>query len=159
MNEEKMITILNSLIETCNDRREGFENAAAEISDLCHAELKALFYDIADDARNHKDDLFDVVIGLGGEPGEGPTPSGSLFNIWLDVAAAFSRKDVRVALDACERAELVALDAYQGVLHPEGVWPSDVAALLNKQCEEIRISRQKIKNLGDKYKTVNRVEL
>lgn len=159
MNEEKMISILNSLIETCNDRMEGYENAAEEINDLQYAQLKALFHTMADESRNHKDDLVDLVIGFGGQPGEGPSPSGLLFDIWLDVKAAFSRKDVKVALDACERGEYVALDAYKEVLQPEGAWPPDVAALLKKQCEEIKISHDRIESLSDEYKTVKRVEL
>jgi uncharacterized protein (TIGR02284 family) len=159
MNEEKMITILNSLIDLNNDRMEGYENAAAEIGDLRYAQLKALFYAIVEEARNHKDDLVDLVIGFGGEPGEGPTPSGILFDIWLEAKAAFARKDVRVALDACERGEYVALEAYQEVLHPEGVWPPEVAALLDKQREEIKISHDRVKSLSDEYKTVKQIEL
>lgn len=155
---EKLIDILNGLIEINNDRVEGYERAAMELKDLAQAEMKSLFYKMADDSREFKDDLVDAVISLGGEPVYSTTNSGKLYRVWMDVKAAFSGDDLKTALESCEYGEDVALRAYQDALQSEVDWPSNISALVSRQRQELRASHDKIKQYRDEYKMINNLK-
>jgi uncharacterized protein (TIGR02284 family) len=155
---EKLIDILNGLIQINNDRIEGYERAANEIRDTLHAELKSLFFKMAEDSRNYKNDLTDAVIGLGGDPAHSTTMSGKVYRVWMDVKAAFAGDDIKAALESCEYGEDVALKAYQEALQAEVAWPSNVSALVSTQRQELRNSHDKIKQYRDEYKVINNLK-
>jgi uncharacterized protein (TIGR02284 family) len=155
---EKLIDILNGLIEINNDRVEGYERAAKEIKDTHKPEMKALFFEMAEQSRSYKNELTEAVIGLGGEPARDTTASGKLYRVWMDVKAAFSKDDLKAALESCEYGEDVALKAYQEALESEVNWPSNVSALVSGQRQSLRSSHDKIKQYRDEYKVVNNLK-
>jgi uncharacterized protein (TIGR02284 family) len=157
-NNEKLIDILNGLVQINNDRIEGYERAANEIRDLKQAEIKSLFFKMAEDSRGYKNDLVDAVISLGGEPTQSTTASGKLYRVWMDVKAAFSSDDLKAALESCEYGEDVALKAYQEALQAEIDWPSNISALVSAQRQELRTSHDKIKQYRDEYKIVHNLK-
>jgi uncharacterized protein (TIGR02284 family) len=154
--KNKAVKILNELIQINNDRIEGYETAADELNDISHAQIKSLFFSMAEESRDYKEDLLDAVVSLGGEPDKekSTTNSGKLYRIWMDVKAAFSKDDVKAALESCEFGEDVALKAYQEALETESELPSDISSMLAKQRQELRASHDRIKRLRDDYKTV-----
>jgi uncharacterized protein (TIGR02284 family) len=152
---DKVIDILNNLIQINNDRIEGYERAANEIRDTLQAELKSLFFKMAEDSRGYKNDLVDAVISLGGEPSQTTTASGKLYRVWMDVKAAFAGDDIKAALESCEYGEDVALKAYQEALQAEVVYPSNISSLVSNQRQELRTSHDRIKRYRDEYKVVN----
>lgn len=151
-----LIDILNDLIQINNDRIEGYERAANEIRDTQHAEMKSLFFKCAEESRSYKNELTEAVIGLGGEPARDTTASGKLYRVWMDVKAAFSKDDLKAALESCEYGEDVALKAYQDALQSEVAWPSNISALVSDQRQSLRSSHDKIKQYRDDYKIVNK---
>jgi uncharacterized protein (TIGR02284 family) len=155
---DKLIELLNDLIRINNDRIEGYERAASEIRDLQQAEIKSLFFKLAEDSRAYKNDLTEATVQLGGEPAHDTTASGKLYRVWMDVKAAFSRDDLKAALESCEYGEDVALKAYQEALQAEVNWPSDISALISSQRQELRASHDKVKRYRDEYKVVNNLK-
>lgn len=150
-----LVDILNDLIQINNDRIEGYERAANEIKDTQHAEMKALFFKMAGESQSYKDELTEAVISLGGEPARDTTASGKLYRVWMDVKAAFSKDDLKAALESCEYGEDVALKAYQDALQSEVAWPSNISELVSKQRQSLRTSHDTIKQYRDNYKVVN----
>jgi uncharacterized protein (TIGR02284 family) len=155
---EKLVDILNDLIRINNDRVEGYERAANEIRDVQQAEIKSLFFKLAEDSRGYKSDLTNAVISLGGEPAKDTTASGKLYRVWMDVKAAFSKDDLKAALESCEYGEDVALKAYQEALQAEVNWPSNISSLVSNQRQELRVSHDKVKQYRDEYKVVNNLK-
>jgi uncharacterized protein (TIGR02284 family) len=155
---EKLVDILNDLIRINNDRVEGYERAANEIKDVQQAEIKTLFFKLAEDSRGYKSDLEGAVTELGGEPAHDTTASGKLYRVWMDVKAAFSKDDLKAALESCEYGEDVALKAYQDALQEEVNWPSNISALVSNQRQELRASHDKVKQYRDEYKVVNNLK-
>ena len=141
---DKVVSILNDLIQINNDRIEGYERAVKEIRDTMASDMKALFFQMAEDSRKYKNDLVDAVISLGGEPAESTTASGKVYRAWMDVKAAFAKDDVKAALETCEYGEDVALKAYQEALQSEVAWPSAISTLVSTQRQELRASHDKI---------------
>jgi uncharacterized protein (TIGR02284 family) len=155
---EKLIDILNDLVRINNDRTEGYERAANEIRNVQQADIKSLFFKLAEDSKGYKSDLANAVTELGGEPAEDTTASGKLYRVWMDVKAAFSRDDLKAALESCEYGEDVALKAYQEALQSEVNWPSNISAMVSGQRQELRISHDKVKQYRDEYKVVNNLK-
>jgi uncharacterized protein (TIGR02284 family) len=155
---EKLVDILNDLIRINNDRVEGYERAANEIRDVQQGEIKALFFKLAEDSRGYKNELTEAVTELGGEPAHDTTASGKLYRVWMDVKAAFSRDDLKAALESCEYGEDVALKSYQEALQSEVTWPSNISALISTQRQELRDSHDKVKRYRDEYKVVNNLK-
>jgi uncharacterized protein (TIGR02284 family) len=151
---EKLIDILNELIQINNDRIEGYERAAQEIKDTLQADIKSLFFKMAEDSRSYKSELEDAVLTLGGEPARETTLSGKVYRVWMDVKNAFSQDDVKAALESCEYGEDVALKAYQEALQAEVNWPTDISSLVSNQRQELRNSHDKIKQYRDQYRVV-----
>jgi uncharacterized protein (TIGR02284 family) len=155
---EKVIDIINDLIRINNDRVEGYERAANEIRDIQQAEIKSLFFRLSEDSRRYKNELTEAVISLGGEPAQETTVSGKFYRVWMDVKAAFSKDDLKAALESCEYGEDVALKAYQEALQAEVNWPSNISALVSGQRQELRASHDKVKHYRDEYKVVNNLK-
>ena len=63
---EKLVEVLNDLIEINNDRAKGYEKATEEIRDL-DVDLQAIFQSMANDSRKYAGELIDEVNKLGGD--------------------------------------------------------------------------------------------
>jgi len=74
------------------------------------------------------------------------------------VKAAFSKDDLKAALESCEYGEDVALKAYQEALQAEVNWPSNISSLVSNQRQELRVSHDKVKQYRDEYKVVNNLK-
>lgn len=154
-NNEKLIEVLNDLIRINNDRIEGYERAGSDIADSVHAEIKSLFYKMADDSRGYKNDLIDCVISLGGEAATDTTASGKIYRAWMKIKASLAADDLRAALESCEFGEDAALKAYQDALQTEVNWPEEVATMVSRQRQEIRLSHDRIKRYRDEFRNVD----
>ncbi len=89
---EKLVEVLNDLIEINNDRVVGYEKAADETKTV-NIDLQAIFHKMADESRKYKSELVEEVTRLGSEPSTGTTNSGKLYRIWMDAKAIFTGKD------------------------------------------------------------------
>ncbi len=79
MENEKTITVLNTLITINNDRIEGYETATKETEEQ---DLKDMFAQFSSTSQKCNTELKDEVSKLGGTPAEGTTISGKF---WVNV--------------------------------------------------------------------------
>ena len=144
------IEALNDLVQINNDRIEGYEKAANEVKDTFDAEIKTLFYQMAEESRSYKDSLVEAVIRLGGKPATTEsTTSGKIYRAWMDVKATFSGNDVLAALQSCEFGEDAALKAYRDALNED--LPNGISSLVQSQFESLRASHDRIKRYRDEF--------
>ena len=155
---DKLINVLNDLIRINNDRIEGYERAATEVQNSLHAEIKSLFFKMAEDSRSYKNDLVDVVISLGGEIADDSTTSGKLYRAWMDVKAKFTGGDLKSVLESCEFGEDAALKAYQEALQTDLRWPEEIVSLVSRQRQELRSSHDRIKRYRDEFRVVDNMK-
>jgi len=149
--DEKVIDVLNDLIRINNDRIDGYQKAAAEIKDPADADVKSLFFTMAEQSRNNASELRNAVINLGGKPAQDTTASGKIYRVWMDVKATFSGDDTTAALKSCEFGEDAALRAYKDAQKEDVEWPTGVAATIAEQREGLQRSHDSIKRLRDSY--------
>ncbi|PTQ84625.1 ferritin-like domain-containing protein [Nitrosomonas ureae] len=144
MNNENQITLLNELIETSRDGVEGFKKCAEDAQD---PKLKLYFQDRANNCEEVVRTLSEEVRKCGGEPDKSGTMKGAFHRMWIDFKTALTEKDNLAVLEECEKAEDVALAAYQDALKEE--LPENLRSLIAQQLEGVKRNHDRVRQLRD----------
>jgi uncharacterized protein (TIGR02284 family) len=147
MSNDKTITTLNNLIETCKDGELGFKTAA---EGLKSAEIKQKFLDYSRQRAEMVRDLQAEVRRLGGDPEKSGSVSGSLHRGWLDIKSVITGKDDHAIVAEAERGEDVAKTVYENAL--KEALPSTVLAIVQQQAVKVRQVHDQVRNLRDRDK-------
>lgn len=147
MDNDKTISVLNSLIETCKDGEQGFKTAADGLTSL---ELKTKFLQYSRERAQMSGELQAEVRALGGDPERSGSMSGSLHRGWLDIKSAITGKDDHAIVVEAERGEDVAKTAYENAL--EEPLPASSQALVQRQFAKVRLAHDDVRNIRDREK-------
>jgi uncharacterized protein (TIGR02284 family) len=147
MDNDKVISTLNDLIETCKDGEEGFRTCAQDIRD---PQLKTLFTDRAQRCATAATELQQLVRAVGGDPETSSSLGGALHRRWVDIKSAIAGRDDVAVLKECERGEDVAVRSYQNALQEN--LPPDMRAVVERQYQGVLQNHDKVKQLRDKYR-------
>lgn len=112
-NQEKVVSTLNDLIETCRDGQEGFKTAAEGVND---SQLRTLFLDYSRQRGQICQDLTQIVRQLGGDPEKTGHVSAALHRGWINIKQAVTGKDEKAVVDECERGEDMAVEGFKKAL-------------------------------------------
>ena len=151
---EKLIEVLNGLIEINHDRVNGYEKAIEETKDL-DSDLKAIFRSMANDSSKYASELSSVVIGLGATPADGTTNSGKIYRVWMDIKTTLTGHDRQSVLELCEFGEDAAQKAYKDAMASDAEMSADNRKLIAEQQSKLKTAHDLIKKYRDVHKTVN----
>ena len=154
VSNEKLVEVLNDLVEINNDRIAGYEKAAEETKNI-DVDLQAIFHKMADESRKYKSELVNEVSRLGGEPSTGTTNSGKIYRMWMDVKATFTGKDRQAILESCEFGEDAAQKAYKLALESDADIDVDTRQLITSQQSSLKTSHDLIKKYRDAHKAMS----
>jgi uncharacterized protein (TIGR02284 family) len=144
------IDALSDLVRVNRDRTECYEKAADEISDPFEAEIKTVFYQMADESRRYSDILASAVKSLqGGTMDDAKT--GDIYGAWLDMKVSFSGNDVLTSLQSCECTDDAVLKAYKLALQKKGDWPTKVAEMIVNQSNSLKASHDMVRRYRDEF--------
>jgi uncharacterized protein (TIGR02284 family) len=150
----KLVEVLNDLIQINNDRINGYEKAGEEIRDK-DIDLQAMFSKLANDSRKYASELSREVIRLGGNPDTGTTGSGKLYRVWMDVKTVFTGKDRQAILESCEFGEDAAQKAYKAALASDAEIPVETRQLITDQQSSLKTAHDLVKEYRDAHKSVH----
>lgn len=148
-NSEKTVEVLNDLIQINNDRADGFERAASDLSEE-NIDLKATFDKLSSDSRIYVTELAGLVGRHAENPDTGNTVLGTLHRAWIDIKATFGGDGRHSILAECERGEDAIKKAYRDALQ-ENDLGDQVRDTLLKQQAGINASHDAIKALRDAH--------
>lgn len=151
---EKLIEVLNGLIEINNDRVNGYEKAIEETKDI-DADLRAIFRNNADNSSHYANQLSKLVTELGGTPADGTTNSGKLYRVWMDVKTTFTGHDRHSVLELCEFGEDAAQKAYKAAIASDAEMNANIRKLIAEQQSKLNSAHYIIKNYRDVNKAVD----
>jgi len=151
-NQEKTVEVLNDLIQINNDRADGFDKAAKDLSEE-NIDLKAIFEKLSSDSRANVTELAGLVGRNGENPDTGNTILGTLHRAWIDIKASFGGDDRHSILAECERGEDAIKKAYRDALQ-ENELGENVRVVLLDQQQGINNSHDAIKALRDAHKAL-----
>jgi uncharacterized protein (TIGR02284 family) len=151
---EKLIEVLNDLIEINNDRVTGYEKAAEETKKL-DVDLQSVFYSMANDSRKYAAELTEEVGELGGEPATGNTNKGKIYRVWMDVKATFSGYDRQSILESCEFGEDTIQKAYTAALASDAEIDARTRMIITDQQASLKKAHNLVKSYRDAHQAVN----
>ncbi|HYP15863.1 MAG TPA: PA2169 family four-helix-bundle protein [Opitutus sp.] len=145
ISNEKNISVLNDLIETCKDGQHGFSTAAKDAKD---AELARVFTQYATQRANYIRELQQAVRSLGGDPEKSGSVSGSLHRGWINLKSALTTNEPHAVLAECERGEDAAVNNYRTALN-EAELDVETRAIIQRQSAGVKEAHDRIKQLRD----------
>ncbi len=141
---ESAISTLNGLVEVCLDGQEGFKQAAEDVKQF---DLKTLFQSFSQQRGEFARILQETVRSLGGTPEDAGSFSGAVHRGWTDLKSAITGRDDAEILDACERGEDSAKEAYAAAAGKS--LPPNLADVVAHQHHAIIAAHNRIKELRD----------
>lgn len=151
---EKLVEVLNDLIEINNDRVKGYQKATEEIKNL-DLDLHAIFESLANDSRKYAAELIQEVNISGGEFSTDTTTSGKIYRTWMSIKATFTGHDRQSVLESCEYGEDAAQKAYTEALASDAEMNAKVRQLITDQQASLKIAHNLIKKYRDLHRAVN----
>jgi uncharacterized protein (TIGR02284 family) len=150
---EKLISVLNDLIEINNDRVTGYKKASEE-TEAIDVDLRAIFMSYANDSQKYANELALEVKRMGGESADGTTGLGKIYRAWMDVKSTFTGKDRQAILSSCEYGEDQAQKAYTDALASDAEMNADIRQLITTQKAALKKSHDIIKKYRDAHDLV-----
>ena len=145
MDNDKAISCLNDLIETCRDGQTGFKEAAENVK---NPELKSFFNQISLERARFVGELQQEVLRLGGDPENTGSTAAAMHRVWMDIKGTFTGKDDESILSECERGEDSAVDAYEDALKDKSL-PSDLRSVVERQFRSVKEAHDRVKQWRD----------
>ena len=142
MVDQKVISTLNSLLETTKDGEDGFRTCSNAVA---NPELKTAFENAARRCDEGAAELEAKIRSLGGEPTESGTVSGALHRAWTNIKSSITGMDDYAVLAECERGEDVAKQTYEAALQEN--LPTDVEAIVRRQYQGVVHNHNLIRDL------------
>ncbi|HEY5798656.1 MAG TPA: PA2169 family four-helix-bundle protein [Burkholderiaceae bacterium] len=144
MENDKVNSTLNELIETSLDGARGFKTCAEDIDD---PQLKSFFTERASSCETAAKELQQVVSQHGGTPTATASVGGILHRRWIDIKSAITGKDKVSILEECERGEDVALNTYKKALDAD--LPSYARQIVERQLQGVQRNHDQVKQMRD----------
>ena len=144
MDNDKVISTLNDLIEICRDGQNGFKEAAENVK---NPDLKSFFNECSAERAQCVNELQLDVRRLGGDPQKTGSTAGALHRVWMDIKGTFTGKDDHAILSECERGEDSAVEAYREAIKLS--LPLTIQQLLERQFQSVRQTHDRIKQMRD----------
>jgi len=147
-NTRETIEVLNDLVQINNDRIIGYEKAIRETKTE-DTDLKILYASMVAESHRMKIALATEVQTLGAEIEQGPTTSGKIYRMWMEVKSVFTGHSRNSVLLNCEKNEESTQRAYRMALNHD--LPAYIRELLNRQQETLKASMEEIRAVREQY--------
>ena len=140
---DKTISCLNNLIETCKDGQDGFRTAAESVS---RPDLKTLFNTFSQQRAQFAAELQNEVRRLGGDPEKTGSVAASLHRGWIDIKSAVTGNDDNAVVSECERGEDAAVRNYEEALNDDDL-PENLRDVVRGQFAAVKEAHDRVRNL------------
>jgi uncharacterized protein (TIGR02284 family) len=140
---DKVISRLNNLIETCKDGQDGFRTAAEGVA---RPDLKTLFNTFSQQRAQFAAELQNEVRRLGGDPEKTGSVAASLHRGWIDIKSAVTGKDDNAVISECERGEDSAVRNYEEALNDESL-PGNLRDVIRRQFAAVKEAHDRVRTL------------
>lgn len=142
LSNDKIVGVLNDLIETCRDGQKGFQEAAEGVKD---PSIKNLFQSYSRQREQFCTELQSQVRRLGGDPEKTGHVSAALHRGWMNLKAALTGNDEKAIIDEAERGEDAAMNAFRNALKEN--LPTDIRSIVERQFSLVKESHERVRTM------------
>lgn len=147
IDHEKVIDVVEKLIETCRDGQKGFLEAAEHVKD---AQLKAFFNEHSLERGQFAGELENELIHMGKHnPKREGSAVAAVHRGWLDLKTALGAGDAAI-LSSVESGEDNAKKQYDSALQEK--LPVDIRGIIERQAQKVRVVHDQVRDMRDKQK-------
>lgn len=147
METKTTAAVLEDLIETLEDGRKGFAEAAECIEGSNEPALAVGLRRFSQQRTDFSAELRGLASSHGIKIDEEGSTAGALHRGWLSLKAAVTGDDAQAVLGAAETGEDHAVSEYKDAL--EADLPADVRSVIERQAEAVRSAHDEVKALRD----------
>jgi uncharacterized protein (TIGR02284 family) len=144
----EVVSILNELIETCENGIHGFKTASEAVE---NPSAKALFASRLPNIMRGESELKAEVRRLGGDPEQRGTIVGAIHRGWIDLKSAVTGKNEEAIVMECERGEEHAAHVYEDALQKD--LPFDTRAIIERQYRGVVENLERVRALSSDAST------
>jgi uncharacterized protein (TIGR02284 family) len=149
MNMDNTSAVLEDLIETLEDGRKGFEQAADRLEESGNGELVVDLRRLSRQRQEFSVELRAIAARHGVEIEEEGSMAGALHRGWITLKDALTGDDPKAVLEAAETGEDHAVSEFQDALEKD--LPADVRAIVERQATAVRSAHDEVKALRDSH--------
>lgn len=143
-------SVIEDLVETLEDGRRGFSEAAEKLREDGHTELAEQMREFSDQRARFSNELREMARSAGAELDEEGSAAGALHRGWMDLKAALTGDDPHAILAAAEAGEDHAVGEYEDALEDDGL-SGEFRDLVVKQADEVRGAHDRVRDLRDQF--------
>lgn len=145
MSNDRNVT--KKLIQTLEDGKKGFTDAAEKLADSDRADLAPKFRDLAQERATFSADLERMAAAYGDDIDEDGSALAAAHRGWMSLKDAISGSDPDGVLDAALQGEDHAVEQYQEALE-EDISP-ELKATIQQQFTQVQAGRAQVKGFQD----------
>lgn len=138
---------IKDLVQTLEDGRKGFADAADKLATDGNAQLAGEFQQFAEQRQRFSAELRTVATANGVVLEEDGSIAGAVHRGWIALKDALTGDDATAIAAAAKSGEDHAVSEYEKALDGDSL-PSDVSTLVKRQAEEIRTVRDRVAALA-----------
>jgi len=139
----EVVSILNDLIQTCEDGIHGFRTAADAVRNPA---AKALFASRLPKIELGERELKAEVRRLGGDPDKSGTVAGAMHRGWINLKSAITGKNEEAIVMECERGEEHATHVYEDAMQKD--LPSETRTIIERQYRGVVENLERVRALS-----------
>ena len=151
-NDDKAVTLLNTLIRAGRDAEEGFLAAADSVAD---ADVVQLCAEYAVQRAKFVLELKERVKVLRAEPVDDSTLAGEVHRTWTGLKAILETNEAHAILSECERGDGVSVMAYREALAERDI-DEQTRELIQRQYEQVQAAHARIRQLKERATSAER---
>ncbi len=148
MRTDTALGVLEDLIETLEDGRKGFAQAAEKLDGDDSNGMAAKFRNYADQRAQFSVELRRLAGDAGFEVSENGSAGAALHRGWIALADALTGDDPHAVLAAAEAGEDHAVEEYEDAMK-SGNLSSDIHDVVVRQFNEIKKAHDDVRNMRD----------
>lgn len=141
----EVVSIVNEVVETLNERAEGYQRAADHVKD---PSIESIFKEYSAQSKNFILELQPYTDSSSEEIGKGPL--GTIYQGWMNLKEKITGYDTKSIVGDCIGGEEAAIKVYQSAMKDEEL-PVGLKNILSKQFTDISSAQDRMKELRNQF--------
>lgn len=141
-------SVIKDLVQTLEDGRKGFADAADSLADDGNTQLAEQFRSYSQQRAEFAEELRTAATEAGESIDEDGSIAGALHRGWISMKDALTGDSAEAVVKAAESGEEHAVSEYEDALEDDDL-DASVRTLVERQAGEIRSAHQRLKELAD----------